>query len=159
MSPGNLYYHYSNKEAIVFSLFEKMIFEWDNQTADLDNKLPDEILHEQLHKTFECVWKYRFVHRELASLLDKDSALKKMCHQVLQRRLKEIENFLQSFEQMNVLQPLSSEQRGFIAQTALYYGLFWQPYLEVLGERPTKENVMRGVKMIRLLLEPYRRVA
>ncbi len=82
-----------------------------------------------------------------------------MCHQVFQQRLKEIVGFLQLFEQVNILQSFSSEQRGFIAQTALYYGLFWQPYLEVLGERPTKENVMRGVQMIRLLLEPYQCVS
>ncbi|MCF6325487.1 MAG: TetR/AcrR family transcriptional regulator [Gammaproteobacteria bacterium] len=159
ISPGNLYYHYRNKEAIIFSLFEKMVSEWDDEVLNLENKSPDEILYQQLNKTFECIWKYRFVHRELASLLDKDSALKKMCNLVFQRRLKEIEGFLQLFEQMNVLRPLSKEQRGFIAQTALYYGLFWQPYLEVVGERPTKKNVMRGVQMIQLLLEPYQRVS
>jgi len=155
MSPGNLYYHYKNKEEIIFSLFEKMIFEWDEKPPELENRSPDEILHGQLNKTFECVWQYRFIHRELASLLEKDSALKRMCNQVLQRRLKEVEGFILLFEQVNVLQKLSDEQRAFIAQTALYYGLFWQPYLEVVGEKSTKANVMRGVQMIRLLLEPY----
>lgn len=155
ISPGNLYYHYKNKEEIIFSLFEKMISEWDDTPPDIENKSPDSILEEQLEKTFDTVWEYRFMHRELASLLDRDAKLKAMCHHVLQRRLQEIEQLVVAFEQMKVLKPLAEEERNFIAQTALYYGLFWQPYLEVVGEKHNKENVLRGVQMIRMLLLPY----
>ena len=155
MSPGNLYYHYKNKEQIIFALFEKMIASWDSSTLDVQGKTPNEILDAQLDKTFSYVWKYRFIHRELAPLLDKDVELKKMCNQVLQRRLQEVEALLGTFEEMGMLKPLQKDERSFIAHTALYYGLFWQPFLEVVGEEPTKKNVLRGVEMIRLLLKPY----
>ena len=155
ISPGNLYYHYKNKEQIIFSLFEKMINSWDDDPVDFSQTTADEILTIQLEKTFHHVWEHRFIHRELASLLDRDKTLKKMCQNVLQRRLLEVTDMVSSFEQMNVLRPLDEAERNFIAQTALYYGLFWQPYLEVIGEKANKENVMRGVHMIRLLLKPY----
>ena len=155
MSPGNLYYHYKNKEQIIFAIFEKMIASWEVGVLDAQGKAPSEVLDAQLDKTFSYVWRYRFIHRELAPLLDKDVALKKMCNQVLQRRLQEVEALLGAFEEMGMLKPLQKDERSFIAHTALHYGLFWQPFLEVVGEEPTKKNVLRGVEMIRLLLKPY----
>lgn len=155
ISPGNLYYHYKNKEEIIFSLFEKMILEWESEEIALEGSNLDKILDQQLKKTFKYVWQYRFVHRELVSLLEKDEKLKRLCKQVFQRRLQEIKLLLSRFESMGILLKLNEEEREFIAQTALLYGLFWQPYLDVLGEKPSEKNVLRGVNMIRMLLQPY----
>ena len=156
MSPGNLYYYFKNKEQIIAAIFEKMIADWDDEVVDMGGLALDRLLDEQLEKTFKYVWTYRFIHRELAALLDRDSRLKARCHEVLQQRLFEIVTLIIAFEQGGYIKKLEEEERGFIAKTALYYGLFWQPYLEVIGERPTKKNVLHGVNMIRLLLKPYR---
>lgn len=155
ISPGNLYYHFKNKEAIIYALFERMINAWDAEPLDISRLPPAQLIDQQLEKTFHYVWAYRFIHRELSSLLDRDSELKKMTNKVLQRRLKEIEQLLLGFETIGILKPLELEERQFVARTALHYGLFWQPFLEAVGERPTRENVLRGVEMIRLLLKPY----
>ncbi len=155
MSPGNLYYHYENKEAIIFALFERMIAAWDKEVLNVANCSPRDILSAQLKKTFRYVWEYRFIHRELATLLNKNPALKKLCNQVLLKRCREIKALVMAFESMEVLRPLSDTEREFIAKTALFYGLFWQPYLEVTGGVINKKSVLQGVDMIRTLLLPY----
>ena len=126
MSPGNLYYHFKNKEQIIAAIFEKMIADWDEDVVDMQTLALHEILDSQLEKTFQYVWNYRFIHRELASLLDRDRKLKLRCHEVLQRRLMEAKALVVGFEQGGFLKPLEEEDRQFIAHTALYYGLFWQ---------------------------------
>lgn len=153
MSPGNLYYHFKNREQIIVALFERMISEWDESPAQMKPSL--ELLDQQLDRTFHFVWQYRFVHRELAMLVAKDPLLKELCSEVLSRRVVEISQLIRRFEEMGVVRKLKQEERAFIANTALFYGLFWQPYLEVLGEKPTEEKVRQGVAMIKLLLQPY----
>ena len=155
VSPGNLYYHFKSKQEIIFCLFEEMIDSWDSETPDLSSVEPHALLELMLSKTFDYTWEYRFVHRELASLTDKDPLLKKMCIQVLQGRIKEIEAMTLYFENAKILRPLDNDERNFIAQTSLYYGLFWQPFLEVTGRPPNSKNVRQGVDMILQLIKPY----
>lgn len=156
MSPGNLYYHFKNKEQIIFALFQRMIQGWDDAAEPSIHTISvHELLDVQLKKTFHFVWQYRFIHRELAALLDKDQELKQLCTEVLQRRIVEIENLIRYFIEHSIVKPLDDKTLKFLAHTALYFGLFWQPYMEVIGAEPSEENVQKGVLMIKQLLEPY----
>ena len=61
MSPGNLYYHYRNKEEIIRALFS----EFDNAANILyslpSDKLPTiDDLERMIEGTFELQWRYRF---------------------------------------------------------------------------------------------------
>jgi len=156
MSPGNLYYHFKNKEQIVFGLFERMVCSWDEEKdKSFEAITPNDILERQLEKTFHFVWQYRFIHRELAALLDRDEKLKALCNHVLQRRIFEIEAMIKKFIDAAIIRPLDEKSIKFLAHTSLYFGLFWQPYLEVIGGESTEENVQKGVQMIQQLIEPY----
>ncbi len=120
ISPGNLYYHYKNKEEIIFSLFGRMISGWDlsNKNPHILQKMQEQftgadievLLDSQLEKTFQFVWQYRFIHRELAELLDRNEALKKLCNQVLQRRLLEVEVMIQFLIDSKILRPLEKRR-------------------------------------------------
>jgi AcrR family transcriptional regulator len=60
MSPGNLYYHYPHKEAIVQALFTKLNKTWDEAYAfSSDEPLTLTRIAEMLEVTFEIVWQYR----------------------------------------------------------------------------------------------------
>ncbi len=156
MSPGNLYYHFKNKEQIICGLFERMIGSWDeDKNKTLEEIPPEKILDLQLEKTFHFAWQYRFIHRELAALLDRDDKLKELCNHVLQRRIFEIEGMFKGFIDSGIVKPLDEKTIKFLAHTSLYFGLFWQPYLEVIGGEPNEENVQKGVQMIKQLIEPY----
>ena len=151
MSPGNLYYHYKNKEHIILALLEKMIAEWD----EVDESQVPLTLLEQSERTFSCVWKYRFLHRELVSLFHTDKAFASLCSSTLKRRLKEVLLVLEDMEQQGFLKSIDATSKDFLSHTLLFMALFWMPYLEVTGQVDSEENIKHGSHMMMQLISPY----
>lgn len=81
MSPGNLYFHYKNKEQIVREIFKKLSAEtvevWKPQTK-LAKKNQQIHLQNFIEKNLQLYWKYRFFHRETFTLRKKDPELSKL---------------------------------------------------------------------------------
>ena len=76
MSPGNLYYHFRNKQQIIAELFERYAGEADQNLAlpegralDLDDKA------RYLESMGATMWRYRFMLRDLEHLLASDTEL------------------------------------------------------------------------------------
>lgn len=77
MSPGNLYYHFKNKEAIIFELFGEYAVHMRSTLS-----LPEDRLLTQADKVvlFEKIlgtlWRYRFLHRDMTHLIEDNPALR-----------------------------------------------------------------------------------
>ena len=76
ISPGNLYYHFPNKQAIVAILFEQYEVTLDDflrapegRSATLDDH------RSYLEALLAAMWNYRFLQRDLEHLLDSDPDL------------------------------------------------------------------------------------
>src|SRR4029450_3308614 len=70
ISPGNLYYHFRNKEAIIRALFEQQFAHWDFIYSLPDDRMPTLAdLRRLVDDTFPVSWEYRFIYRELIALL------------------------------------------------------------------------------------------
>lgn len=77
ISPGNLYFHFANKEEIIRHIFQQVC----NDTYKLWRVRPkNRAGHplELIEKNFELYWRYRFLHREMYFLRRKDQQLSKM---------------------------------------------------------------------------------
>jgi AcrR family transcriptional regulator len=74
ISPGNLYYHFDNKDEIVNSIFADFEKEMDvllgAPMKRLSVNVEDVWLY--LHLVFELIWKYRFIYRDLTDLLSRN---------------------------------------------------------------------------------------
>jgi AcrR family transcriptional regulator len=73
ISPGNLYYHFANKDEIVneiFAAFEREIRETLAAPTKRTPTIEDAWLF--LHLVFELIWKYRFLYRDLNDLLSRN---------------------------------------------------------------------------------------
>ncbi len=85
ISPGNLYFHFKNKEEIVFAIFERMCEEtyalWKT-SLDADTFLPPLAFIEQ---SMEIFWRYRFFHREMYHLRRQDPQLSLRWHKHLEK--------------------------------------------------------------------------
>src|SRR5215207_8143314 len=70
ISPGNLYYHFRNKEAIVRAIYARLRPAWEAASAlSVDRPPTVADLHLILTKHFRIVWAYRFYYRELPTLM------------------------------------------------------------------------------------------
>jgi AcrR family transcriptional regulator len=76
ISPGNLYYHFRNKDDIVNALFAQ----FEQEIAPLLEAPTRREIHFEdawlfLHLLFESIWRYRFVYRDLNDLLSRNRHL------------------------------------------------------------------------------------
>lgn len=76
ISPGNLYYHFPNKQAIIavlFSEYEALVESFlrppQGRAATVEDK------RYYLKELLNAMWRYRFLHRDLEHLLDNDAEL------------------------------------------------------------------------------------
>jgi AcrR family transcriptional regulator len=77
ISPGNLYYHFRNKEEIIFQLF--LMYESSTQSllmtpSDRDLTYGDKIVY--FEGILDNMWEYRFLHRDLEQMFDGNPALR-----------------------------------------------------------------------------------
>ncbi|MCX7228674.1 MAG: TetR/AcrR family transcriptional regulator [Burkholderiales bacterium] len=87
ISPGNLYYHFRNKDDIVDALFEQFERDMDallrlpeDRSADVE----DAWLF--LHLLFETIWRHRFVYRDLSDLLTRNRKVETHFRGILERK-------------------------------------------------------------------------
>ena len=62
ISPGNLYYHFRNKDDIIEHLFGRYEERIDAALSPPSGRLPGLVdVWLQLHLVLECIWDYRFL--------------------------------------------------------------------------------------------------
>jgi len=158
ISPGNLYYHFRNKEEIIREIFAQM-----NRVGVSDYR---EITAERgpgttpsMEETFLMVqrfnWRYRFFKRELASLVQSDPELKAQFVASHRQHLAIVRGSIDLSIAQGFLRGIPEEQRELLAEQFWMIALFWLNYLEAGGEEVTEETLQRGTKILRNMLVPY----
>lgn len=156
MSPGNLYYHFRNKEEIVRAIYDRIGAAWDAVfvlPADREPSLAD--LEAMIRGNFRVLWGYRFFFRELIALLQRDPALYARYHRRRRQGLADLEALLRHFGAAGVLRFPDEGAVGDLANICWMLADFWLPCLELDGEQLSPETLQRGVPLIRRALQPY----
>ncbi len=66
ISPGNLYYHFRNKQEIIRGLFQRLYATWDTALSLPDNRKPTlDDLKTLVKANYQIIWEYRFAYCEL----------------------------------------------------------------------------------------------
>ena len=82
ISPGNLYYYFRSKEDIIFAIFlryEQSMVEALSVPPDRTVTYMDKIGY--FEAIFRQLWEYRFLHRDLAHLLEESPRLRESYRQ------------------------------------------------------------------------------
>ena len=157
ISPGNLYYHFKNKEDIIRAVLDRMVDEWNAvYVIPTDASFSLDVLRAALRRNFDLLWRYRFFYRELGALLRHDRQLGRYYKAIQQQRQREQ---LALFDRLAAAGVFTwPRKRSEVEETltiAWIVGNYWLAYLESSGEDVTPEVLQQGVELIVRLFMPY----
>ncbi len=155
ISPGNLYFHFANKEEIIRHIFKQMC----RETYQLWRmKKGEELIHplDLIEKNFELFWKYRFFHREMYYLRRKDSVLSKMWKVHIAKIFKMMTVVYRRWLKEQWMTPIrSQEEINFIVNVLLATASTFLQFFESSERLPARKHIEHGKKYVARLLVHY----
>jgi AcrR family transcriptional regulator len=157
ISPGNLYYHFRNKEEIIRALFERLFTATDmgfDLPADTTPGMDD--LQEYVRTIYKILWQYRFAYRELVALLRSDPELRSRFLSVRKRGFEGFHQLFNAFVSVGILRaPETAETIDNLAEITWMITEFWLNSLELSGKAVNEAHMEHGVRLMKQILEPY----
>ena len=157
ISPGNLYYHFRNKDEIIVQLFKRYseaLLEYLNDTA-LPSSVEDSINY--MAGIYDVMWEYRFLFSDVNTLLARSSELLGEHNNFTQAKVSPL--LVNLLSQLNGLNIIRADQ---IAMNDLAVNLwmitkYWFDFDSSLRGRAklTKDSKARGIRRTLSLLRPY----
>lgn len=157
ISPGNLYYHFRNKEEIIRELFERLFVATD-QGFDLPvGKTPTLAdLRQYVRTIYKILWEYRFAYRELVALLRSDPELRTRFLSVRKRGFEGFHQLFDTFLSAGIVStPETPKAIDNLAEICWLISEFWLNSLELSGKSVNKSQMERGVQLMMQVLKPY----
>ena len=154
ISPGNLYYHFPNKQAIIavlFAEYEALVGSFlcppQGRAATIDDK------RVYLKALLAAMWRYRFLHRDLEHLLESDTELAARYRGFSQRCLNQGQAIYKGFVEAGILS-MDSVQIEALTLNAWIILTSWVRFLSTTRESAhhlSEESIKRGVYQVLVL--------
>jgi AcrR family transcriptional regulator len=158
ISPGNLYYHYKNKEEILIEIYQEMsdtFVGYNSFTRIMQSDNPLKELSEMFDLYGELFWHYRFLMRDATVLMAIYPQLKSMFLERQEKRIKQIESLLNYLLQHNILEHIPAEEISLRAKLHWFISTYWQTFITI-GSEITKNSIKEAkVVIFKLQLYPY----
>ena len=159
ISPGNLYYHFRNKDDIIEQLFARYETRMDDALAPPEGRLPGlEDIWLQLHLVFECIWDYRFLYRDLVDILSRNRRLRLRFARILKRADEQAHQVMRGLVQAGVMRA-SADEVDAAATNILVIATFWMNYAAARGDKDERASIRDGIVQVMMLIAPFLRDA
>ncbi|HEU5101440.1 MAG TPA: TetR/AcrR family transcriptional regulator [Roseiflexaceae bacterium] len=157
ISPGNLYYHFRNKEEIIRALFEQQFARWDGDYSLPNDRMPSLLdLQQLVRASFATAWAYRFMYRELIALLRRDAQLHQRWVEIRARGFEGFRELVELFVAAGVLRaPGDPAVVTRLAELVWLISEFWLASVEVSGETVDAAQMEHGVMLMLQVLDPF----
>lgn len=156
ISPGNLYYHFRNKDEIILQLFKRYRHELLHYLDKIDVLPTPKSMVDFIAGIFDIMWRYRFFFADVNTLLERSSELSGEHHEftreeVTPRLLKQFHNAVQK----GFLDMDSLDMSGILSNMWLI-GKFWYVHDRALHPHwDGEESKIRGVYQLMGLMRPF----
>jgi AcrR family transcriptional regulator len=159
ISPGNLYYHFRNKDDIIEQLFARFEVRMDSALLSPEDRAPTlEDIWLQLHAIYECIWDYRFIYRDLVDLTSRNRKLRMHFARIFKRATENAVRVMQGMVRGGLMRA-SADEIEATAGNILLIATFWLNFSAVRGETDERESINRGIAQVLMLIAPFLRDA
>lgn len=158
ISPGNLYYHYRNKEAIIRAVCAELFATTGAMFALEPGRLPTlDDVQRWVRLNFEVTWQYAFVYRELPTLLRHDPELAQHYRAVRQRGYAGFRFLIEALSEAGVLRRtiLEAGATDLLADLCWLITEQWLTALDLAGYQPDAAAMQRGIALMLFAMQPY----
>lgn len=159
MSPGNLYFHYKNKEQIIRELFKRLAVEtfqiWKPQAKSARKREKIQLV-DFIDKNLQLYWKYRFFHRELYTLRKKDPELSKLWREHLKKMGRLMIILYKHWVDAGVMLPIQSKnEMEFVGELLFVASNSFMQFFETVDRSPHQRTVEKAQRHLLRMLRPY----
>ena len=161
ISPGNLYYHFRNKDAIVEELFRAFARRVDVQPgAPAAGPEAIEDLWLYLHLMMEAIWDHRFLYRDLDGLLARNRRLHDSFARILERKHDSLIALCDGLVATGAMRATPGEIRA-LSRNVLVIATYWLNFASLragTSQRPDAGRALgEGAFQVMALAAPYLR--
>jgi len=153
ISPGNLHYHYKNREEIIRLLYTQMR---EKMTLSID-ELPKTLyaLSEHQKVLIGIQWEYRFFFREILFLFSRDAVLEKQYIEDNIAHRGRIQMVIKSFVESGELHIQDEDLLEYMVDSILMSWQFYTSYMQTLGKLLSRQSAEEAVQYTSNAMIPF----
>lgn len=156
ISPGNLYYHFKGKDAIIHALFdefeEEMMIILRGSHGGIKS-IQDIWVY--IYIVFEEIYDFRFFYRNLGALLARYPDLSRRFGKLLGQKRTTVKGILTDLQAADIIF-IPPEMRDTLEEQMLMSATFWLSMEQIEGRAlPAKHLIHRTVYQMMTLIVPY----
>jgi AcrR family transcriptional regulator len=160
ISPGNLYYHFRNKDDIINCLFS----DFEKEIGQMLDAPPSAATVEDawmfLHTLYELIWRYRFFYRDLNNLLANNRTVETHFKRIIAHSTQVARRLADGLRNNGELKANDREMDA-LATNMVVVATYWLSYEYVMNPRQFNDKekmsaaLARGVYHTFALVAPY----
>ncbi len=157
ISPGNLYYHFRNKDEIIaelFQAFEESMLEVLHSPTDPSLDMMDYWMY--VHMIFERMWDYRFLYRDPVTILERNDKLQKKFNRILDKKQEAALGIIKMMVDQSLIS-ISPEEAERVAVNITVTATYWLNFQHIrhMGSRSEPQDLEGGVYQVVSHISPY----
>ncbi len=158
ISPGNLYYHFRNKDEIISLLFQRFERQMETALQAPERRVPDmEDMWLYLHLVFENIWEYRFLYRDLDNILNRNKKLRTHFRRILERKVNTATAICKGLTEAGIMDA-TPEEIAAIAQNIAVIATYWLNFQGIragAAHGGDSANLALGAYQVLALVAPF----
>ena len=157
ISPGNLYYHFKNKQEIIRDIFDSYSEELLNLFSVIEEPKESLALFKRyLDAIFMLMWKYRFFYANLSQILQQDPLLHQRYLAVQEKLKGNLQFSFNKFIKLELIEIEEDDLQTVITSLHLII-LSWLSYQAAvsLKTKITEQVIYQGMLQMTAVLKPF----